>query len=1375
MRSVPTAVATASDVVQTAGGLVSKAIYPSTFGPLINHLSIFVSLVSALGEVHPYAKMAAIIITSVFVYQRDRDNAVKDLLEEMIRTYAFVNDCARVLDLDERRKQLLRDLSRQTVECAYFIRDYANVKSFWKRAVKNALPPSSTQGQVDAYKTFFVTFRRHLTEQGVMETEIRVLRTLADVENVDLLNLVHVRGAGLTSAKACLLGTRTKLLDELSTWVNDPNGATVRFLVGVAGTGKSSIAHSLGSRFEGLRRLGCFFAFDRNFQGERHPESVLSTIAYELAGWNPDFKHALAAVLREKSSLSHTTDIMAQWDGLITEPAKKITFIGPVLIVVDAFDESISIDQQSRRLLLDCLSGGAAALPHNFRILITSRPEDDIRRVLRDKPMLIDSVDISSGDEDLAGDINTYVQHSLKPLDPDDDPLDEAQLSQIVQKAEGLFQWAATVCRVLVENPAGSPLSERFERRIGAVIHGSDSSLDSLYSSVLHGIFPSSDQAVILRFRSVMAQILCASQPLSIHTLQSIRSSATVGKKGDVLVVVRYMGALLSGISDPTSPIRPLHTSFRDFLIESSRSGTWHVSLEEGHPTMCLGLTISLNQGLRFNIFGLDTSYQPNSKIPDLQDRVSSSMFYAAGFLRDHIPVQVLHPFQNIENTLPSLVELFSKKLLLWLELLSVLGFVSTAPSVLQRVEALLPVKHDNTRVAIQDAIRFVRRFAYPISQSAPHIYTSALPFTPATSVTRSFYSLIFPHIPKISGVSRHWSRTQAVIATSSPVYAVSCSPDGRHLASGLVNSAIRIWDADTGEAIGSPFHGHSDTIRSIAYSHNGDYIVSGGDDGSVRIWDSITGKAACKPIQGHSGSVYTVLFSPDDKQVLSASSDCTLRIWNAVTGESIGEPIRSTSPVWAAAHSPDDSLIAFGSYDGSVRIYDVTARKVVGEPLCGHSASVTSVAYSPDGSRIVSCSVDSTARIWDAHSGKALGKPLHGHSSLVRSAAFSPDGHYIATCSSDSTARIWDAETGKPVGRPLRDHSGAVYSIVYTPDGRHIVSGSDDETVRIWNAQDIDEDVGEGSDVRTAVHSVAYSSDGRRVASGHSEGTICMWDPRTGDAIGVPLPGHSAAVLALACSPDGHHLISGSSDRTARIWDTESRQGVGEPLRGHTDSVYSVAYSPDGRRIATASGDSTIRIWDASTGQPIGNPLRGHSKSVFSVAFSPDGLHLASGSKDLTMRVWNANTGTEIREPIRGHSDTVRTVAYSPDGCRIGSGSWDCTVRIWDAITGDAIGEPLCGHSSRIMSVAYSPDGRYIVSCSQDMTVRVWGANVGDSISETLYGHSSMVRSVAYSRDGQYIVSASLDGTIRIWDARVEDELARQYPEVCAATNSFS
>ena len=64
------------------------------------------------------------------IAQDRRDKAMDGLLAAMNDLYAFVAAADQLKDIDKDRKKLLKDMFVQTAECAYFIRDKAQVQSF---------------------------------------------------------------------------------------------------------------------------------------------------------------------------------------------------------------------------------------------------------------------------------------------------------------------------------------------------------------------------------------------------------------------------------------------------------------------------------------------------------------------------------------------------------------------------------------------------------------------------------------------------------------------------------------------------------------------------------------------------------------------------------------------------------------------------------------------------------------------------------------------------------------------------------------------------------------------------------------------------------------------------------------------------------------------------------------------------------------------------------------------------------------------------------------------------------------------------------------------------------------------------------------------
>src|SRR5215469_15126382 len=95
----------------------------------------------------------------------------------------------------------------------------------------------------------------------------------------------YVAGAGLNTEKLCLDGTRKEVLTEITDWANNVDGKAppILWLHGLAGSGKSSIAHTIASRFKELERLGSFFCFDRNKLADGRHEKIFATIAQDLA------------------------------------------------------------------------------------------------------------------------------------------------------------------------------------------------------------------------------------------------------------------------------------------------------------------------------------------------------------------------------------------------------------------------------------------------------------------------------------------------------------------------------------------------------------------------------------------------------------------------------------------------------------------------------------------------------------------------------------------------------------------------------------------------------------------------------------------------------------------------------------------------------------------------------------------------------------------------------------------------------------------------------------------------------------------------------------------------------------------------------------
>jgi hypothetical protein len=478
------------------------------------------------------------------------------------------------------------------------------------------------------------------------------------------------------------MGTRVAFLDFIINWVNNPASERGLVLFGQAGTGKSSIAHEIARLFDKMHRLASSFIFLRREQSVRQAYHFFTTLARDLADRYPSFKIALGNVVKDNTALRvGTRDYHTLFESLILEPLQDLHIVGPILVVIDALDESG--DTSGRIGLHAFLAKNLIRLPSNFRVVITSRPEHAILSAL----VGAQSVKIKYMDDtELAAethrDILAFFQQRL--------PSNEFghYVEALAVKAEGLFQWAAVASQLIQDPPERFDYSE--ETCIKHLLEPSTNRrgqdlLDELYKEVLEGYFKSQEARDL--FRSVVGQLITSIEPLTIRTLITLRQHAFYNKRSDAAVtgLLRRLGSLLSNVnsSDDSLPIIPLHTSFRDFLTSKDKSGDFHVGVRDAHHQLahsCLSLLLDPLDGLKSNICKLETSYLANDDVEDLNTRVDlyipPTLLYACRFWDDHLNHTDFKTdlFRKVET-------LFKEKFLFWLETLSLTRNIRLSPS----------------------------------------------------------------------------------------------------------------------------------------------------------------------------------------------------------------------------------------------------------------------------------------------------------------------------------------------------------------------------------------------------------------------------------------------------------------------------------------------------------------------------------------------------------------------------------------------------------------------------------------------------------------------------------------------------------------------
>ena len=120
----------------------------------------------------------------------------------------------------------------------------------------------------------------------------------------------------------------------------------------------------------------------------------------------------------------------------------------------------------------------------------------------------------------------------------------------------------------------------------------------------------------------------------------------------------------------------------------------------------------------------------------------------------------------------------------------------------------------------------------------------------------------------------------------------VSFSPDGRSVATGDVDTRVRIWSI-VGDRLRGPrtLPQTSAPLITVAFDPSGKFIAAGGLDGNVSLWNPATGNPIDREMAGPTDAVQSVAFSPDGHWLASAGQDDRLILWDTST---LRDPSRS-------------------------------------------------------------------------------------------------------------------------------------------------------------------------------------------------------------------------------------------------------------------------------------------------------------------------------------------------------------------------------------------------------------------------------------------------------------------------------------------------
>ncbi|NNJ09810.1 protein kinase [Chloroflexales bacterium ZM16-3] len=148
----------------------------------------------------------------------------------------------------------------------------------------------------------------------------------------------------------------------------------------------------------------------------------------------------------------------------------------------------------------------------------------------------------------------------------------------------------------------------------------------------------------------------------------------------------------------------------------------------------------------------------------------------------------------------------------------------------------------------------------------------------------------------------------------------IAMHPDGRSVAIGCSDHAVRLWGIHENTVLGT-LAGHSGGVNCVAYGRSGGLLASGDGTGVVRLWDLDTGTVRHE-LRGHLNAVRSVAIHPDGQTVASAGVDGSVRLWRVSDGASLQILAGHTGSVLRVTFSATGDLLVSGGSDGTIRLW---------------------------------------------------------------------------------------------------------------------------------------------------------------------------------------------------------------------------------------------------------------------------------------------------------------------------------------------------------------------------------------------------------------------------------------------------------------------
>ena len=518
------------------------------------------------------------------------------------------------------------------------------------------------------------------------------------------------------------------------------------------------------------------------------------------------------------------------------------------------------------------------------------------------------------------------------------------------------------------------------------------------------------------------------------------------------------------------------------------------------------------------------------------------------------------------------------------------------------------------------------------------------------------------------------WSATDCVkileISQNSNFQTAQYSIDGKTIFSFGDDDVVRMWDAESGNEIGTYV---SEKLSILATSPGGKYLAYGGD--SITIVDLESGNKVLEIPQ--QDQITVLAFSSDERYIASGNSKNFTNVWEVSSGCEVARILLNSQTAMINFLENDNVIVTTGDiFDGYIRVADITQSKIL---TCAEStttrpeqnfaeilnegtlylydlisdeysildedAEINYITSSPDNQYVIAKYQNQYYVMWNTQTRKRLSLPILNESEF-NFFRFSNDSIIMATVTSNNQVQLYNLEDQQEMINLLPPKK--VENVYFSPDNRLLVTIYEDNAFDIWEINSAKKLMEYSIDS----HFWGFSDDGKYylISIDDTDGTkILLLDSQQMElfkSIDIREP-----LTVVDFSPDNQYFITGSENGESEVLEIATGNKIASRMLG--DDIDIVKFSPDSEIAITTDIFGQVKLFSPITDTSLWEftiPSLEYFRTAHDIKFSHDSQLIAVISDDNKIHVYDIQSGAEIDRIEIDENVYIHDVYFSAD-----------------------------------------------------------------------------------------------------------------------------